>query len=160
METSTQYEFRSASITDLSTMISMLANDPLGAQRESANGDVSSEYRDAFEAISNDPNNELLLICQEGTILGFLQLTYIPSLTYTGAWRAQIEGVRVSETHRGQGIGQKLVEHAIEAAKQRQCRLVQLSSDKRRPAAIAFYKKLGFVDSHEGMKYHIESASG
>ena len=156
INTDTQYEFRAATQSDLNTIVSMLANDPLGAQRESHKTQMDAAYLAAFNSITNDANNEILLICQEGMILGFLQLTYIPSLTYTGSWRAQIEGVRVVDSHRGQGIGQKLIQHAIDLAQQRNCVMVQLTSDKRRPAAIGFYKKLGFVDSHEGMKYHIK----
>lgn len=42
--------------------------------------------------------------------------------------------------------------HAIERARERDCHLVQLTSDKQRPDALRFYEKLGFVASHEGFK--------
>jgi ribosomal protein S18 acetylase RimI-like enzyme len=81
-----------------------------------------------------------------------LQLTYIPYLTHIGSWRCLIEGVRIHEAYRGQGIGEQVFEHALKLAKARGCKLVQLTSDKQRPEAIRFYEKLGFKASHEGFK--------
>ncbi len=63
-----------------------------------------------------------------------------------------MEGVRVRESVRGQGIGEKLFEHAIACAKAKGCHLIQLTSDKARPEAIRFYEKLGFKATHEGLK--------
>ncbi len=85
-------------------------------------------------------------------VVGVLQITYIPYLTYQGSWRALIEGVRIDKSHRAGGLGSMLVLEAIERAKQKNCRLVQLTSDKARPEAIQFYEKLGFTASHEGLK--------
>lgn len=44
---------------------------------------------------------------------------------------------------------------AIECARDRGCVIIQLTSDKRRAGAIRFYKRLGFVDSHEGFKRYV-----
>ena len=85
-------------------------------------------------------------------VLGVLQITYILYLTYQGSWRALIEGVRIDKSQRGGGLGFMLVLEAIERAKQKNCRLVQLTSDKARPEAIQFYEKLGFIASQEGLK--------
>jgi hypothetical protein len=43
--------------------------------------------------------------CRGERVVGVLQLTYIPSLTYQGGWRALIEGVRVDGSERSQGLG-------------------------------------------------------
>lgn len=67
-------------------------------------------------------------------------------------WRCLIEGVIIAKQVRGQGLGEKMFEHAIERARERSCNLVQLTSDKQRPDALRFYEKLGFVASHEGFK--------
>ena len=83
-----------------------------------------------------------------------LQLTYIPYLTYIGSWRCLIEGVRIHSGYRGQGLGRRLFEWAIQRAKERNCRLLQLTSDKTRGDALRFYESLGFVASHEGFKLH------
>jgi ribosomal protein S18 acetylase RimI-like enzyme len=81
-----------------------------------------------------------------------LQLTFIPGLTYSGGTRAQIEGVRVDTELRGAGIGRALIEHAVSISREKPCVLVQLTTDKRRDEAQAFYQTLGFTASHEGMK--------
>ena len=47
-------------------------------------------------------------------------------------------------------------ELAIARAKERNCHVVQLTTDKTRPAAKAFYETLGFQATHEGMKLHLK----
>ena len=89
-----------------------------------------------------------------------LQLTFIPYLTHQGTWRALIEGVRVHKDCRGQGVGRAMFEWAIERARQRGCRMVQLTTAKTRPDALRFYQQLGFVASHEGMKLHLDISYG
>ena len=133
----------------------MLADDPLGAKREAYATPLRDSYYSAFDAIDRDPNNELIVAVVANRLIGVLQLTFIPYLTYRGGWRAMIEGVRVDGSVRSAGIGRKMIEWAIERAQARRCHLVQLTSDKARPDAIRFYEGLGFVASHEGMKLHL-----
>jgi len=102
--------------------------------------------------IDRDPNQELVVLDVAGRVAGTLQLTIIPNLTYRGGRRALIEGVRVSRNDRGATQGARLVQWAIARARERGCHLVQLTTDKRRPEAIAFYERLGFAATHEGMK--------
>src|SRR4051812_22511367 len=135
----------------------MLADDMLGAQREELGSPLPESYFAAFEAIERDPNNELVVGELDGRVVAVLQLTCIPTLTRRGGRRALIEGVRVDAPLRSSGIGRKLVKWAIERARQKGCRLVQLTSDKRRGDAIRFYESLGFVASHEGMKLELAS---
>jgi ribosomal protein S18 acetylase RimI-like enzyme len=148
-------EFRPARAEDVASIVDLLADDPLGATRETAQRPIDQRYLDAFKAIDADPNNELLVAARSGHILGVCQVTFIPSLTYTGSRRALIEGVRVDSSLRSSGLGRKLVAWAIERAREKGCRLVQLTSDKRRRDAIRFYESLGFVASHEGMKLEL-----
>ena len=148
-----ELRFREAKEPDLETLVALLASDPLGKTREAPDLPLDPEYFAAFEAICTDPNQELVVAQTEnGEIVGMLQLTLIPSLTYTGGWRAQIESVRVAEPFRGEGIGRKLIEWAIARARARNCRLVQLTTDKQRPRALKFYKSLGMAATHEGLK--------
>ncbi|MEK9701491.1 MAG: GNAT family N-acetyltransferase, partial [Deltaproteobacteria bacterium] len=138
---------------DLPKIVFLLADDPLGATRERFENPLPVSYRKAFDLIDQDNNNELLVLENERDgVVGVLQITYIPYLTYQGSWRALIEGVRIDKSHRAGGLGSMLVLEAIERAKQKNCRLVQLTSDKARPEAIQFYEKLGFTASHEGLK--------
>ena len=147
--------FRRALRTDLDRIVQLLADDPLGRKRENVSIPLSMSYERAFEAIAEDINNELVVAEQEGSIIGVLQLTFIPYLTHQGSWRALIEGVRVAADRRGSGVGKRMLIWAINRAHQRGCRLVQLTSDKSRPDAIRFYQSLGFVASHEGMKLQL-----
>ena len=84
-----------------------------------------------------------------------LQLTFIPYLTHIGSWRCLIEGVRVHKAHRGKGLGTQFFKWAIARAKQRQCHMVQLTSNKERVDALRFYQNLGFEASHEGFKLQL-----
>ncbi|MGY0216353.1 GNAT family N-acetyltransferase [Endozoicomonadaceae bacterium StTr2] len=144
--------YRSATINDLENLICMLANDPLGSQRENNSSPLNPAYIHAFEAIENDPNNHLLVAELDGQLAGMLQLTFIPYLTHTGSWRCLIEGVRVHESFRGRGLGEQMFKHAIALAREKGCKVAQLTSDKKRPDAIRFYEKLGFNATHEGFK--------
>lgn len=131
----------------------LLYNDELGKNRENFITPLPKSYIDAFENIDSDPNQELIVVkTLDGTIAATLKLNYIQTLTHQAARRVQIEGVRVSEIFRGRGFGTSIFEWAIERAKSRGARIIQLTSDKRRPSAIHFYEKLGFKASHEGMK--------
>ncbi|GGV16664.1 GNAT family N-acetyltransferase [Actinomadura sp. LOL_016] len=147
--------FREATAADLPQIVRLLADDPLGSTRETPGDRVPEGYFTAFAAIEKDPNNAVIVAEVGGEIAGTLQLTYIPGLTYGGGERAQIEGVRVVSEQRGRGVGQALIGWAIDEARARGCRLVQLTTDRQRPDAIRFYQKMGFRPSHMGMKYHL-----
>lgn len=149
-------EFRPARRSDVPAIVRLLADDELGRQRESDASPLPENYFLAFDAIDQDANNELV-VAESERVVGVLQLTFIPSLTHRGSWRAQIEGVRVDRKVRSIGIGRKLVTWAIERARQRGCHVVQLTSDRKRPDALRFYKEMGFVPTHEGLKLHLSS---
>jgi GNAT superfamily N-acetyltransferase len=144
--------FRKARLEDLPAIVRMLADDPLGAKRERFASPLPESYRRAFAAIDADPNNELVVACLGDDVVGVLQLTFIPNLTYQGTWRALIESVRVDSARRSQGLGRQMFEWAIQRARERGCGMVQLTTNKARPDALRFYESLGFVASHEGMK--------
>ena len=147
--------FRSAERADITALVRMLADDKLGALRERPEP-MAPAYVAAFHAIDEDANNDLIVAEHDGGIAGFLQLTFIPYLTYQGSWRALIESVRVKKEMRDHGVGGALVRHAVGRARDRECHLVQLTTDKQRPEALAFYERLGFRATHEGLKLHLE----
>ena len=145
-----------ASKDDIPAIVAMLANDPLGRNREEFQDILPEPYYKAFKKINQDPNQELIVgESESGEIIATLQLSFIQYLTYRGGLRAQIEAVRVHETHRNQGLGQQVLEWAIERAKEKGAHVVQLTTDKKRVQTLRFYEKLGFVASHEGMKLHL-----
>ena len=155
LDTSSGLSFRAAREADLIELVRMLSDDPLGARREVFTQPVASGYARAFAAIDTDPNNELIVAELDGSLVGMLQVTFIPYLTYQGRWRALIEGVRVSSSVRSRGIGAALIQHAIDRARSRDCVMVQLTTDRTRDEALRFYERLGFVASHHGMKLHL-----
>jgi len=148
-------KFREATLLDLQQIVALLADDPLGSSRECSNRDDFCIYEDAFQEIDQDPNQEILVADDSGTILGVVQISYLRHLSRKGARRAQLEGVRVSRSARGQGLGKKIIKEAISRAKSRECEIVQLTSDKTREEAIRFYQSLGFIASHEGFKLQL-----
>jgi GNAT superfamily N-acetyltransferase len=156
MNTDKKVLFRRATRADVPKIVRLLADDPLGAKRERYELPLPESYLAAFDSIASDPNNELVVACLDDRVVGVLQLTFIPYLTYQGSWRALIEGVRVDSGARSAGIGKALLEWAIERARERGCHLVQLTTDKSRPDALRFYEALGFVATHEGMKLSLK----
>ncbi|NVK17470.1 MAG: GNAT family N-acetyltransferase [Methylocystaceae bacterium] len=144
--------FRKATKNDLPFIVQLLAQDELGQGREDASLPLADDYIGAFDAIEADPN-QLLCVCLEGgKVIGSLQISFIPGLSRKGMWRGQIEAVRIATNYRNEGLGEKMFSWAIEQCKDRNCQLVQLTTDKSRPDAHRFYDGLGFVASHEGYK--------
>ena len=150
-----ELSFRMAAEKDLDFIVAMLADDVLGRERERYEYPLPEQYIQAFEAINNDPNNELVVACDGNEVIGVQQITFTPYLTHQGGWRATIEGVRTSASARGKGVGTALIKWAIQRAEERGCHLVQLTTDKQRPDALRFYERLGFKATHEGLKLKI-----
>ncbi len=155
MNNLSKIKFRKAYEKDVSKIVAMLADDALGKTRENFKEPLPDDYVKAFEQINADPNQELIVLENEQLeIIGTLQLSFIQYLTYRGGIRAQIEAVRIRKDRRGLGIGKIMFEWAIKRAQERQAHLLQLTTDKKRPKAVKFYKDLGFIATHEGMKMH------
>ncbi|MEV7980121.1 GNAT family N-acetyltransferase [Streptomyces sp. NPDC086519] len=146
-------DVRAAVADDIPAIVGMLADDPLGAQRESP--DDLTPYLSALERLSADPNQQLVVAVREGRVVGTLQLTVVPGLSRRGASRSIIEAVRIHADERGSGLGTRFIEWAIDESRRQGCRLVQLTSDASRTDAHRFYERLGFTPSHVGFKLEI-----
>jgi len=145
-------DIRSATRADLPAIVAMLADDMRGHAREDASLPLDLAYEKALEVISADPNQLLVVALIKSEIVGTLQITFIPGLSYKGAWIGQIEAVRIASKLRGLGHGSELIRWAIDACRDRGCHLVQLSSNAERVDSHRFYSKLGFAQSHLGFK--------
>ncbi|MEU6547357.1 GNAT family N-acetyltransferase [Streptomyces sp. NPDC046859] len=143
-------EIRPAVADDVPAIVGMLADDPLGAQRESP--DDLTPYLAALERLQGDPHQHVVVAVREGRVVGTLQLTIVPGLSRRGATRSIIEGVRIHADERGSGLGSRLIEWAVDESRCQDCQLVQLTSDKTRTDAHRFYERLGFTPSHTGFK--------
>ncbi|RAZ83126.1 GNAT family N-acetyltransferase [Mesorhizobium hawassense] len=146
---------RRACETDVAAIVAMLADDPLGQAREDTSLPLSQAYLDAFAAIDGDPNQFLAVMADGDQLIGTLQITFVAGLSLRGARRGQIEAVRVAAHRRGEGLGQRLFEWAIEKCRERGCRVVQLTTNKSRTDAHRFYDRLGFKASHVGYKLEL-----
>ncbi|WP_228769660.1 GNAT family N-acetyltransferase [Actinokineospora alba] len=141
---------RRATIDDVPAIVALLMDDAIGATRESA--DDLTPYKDAFAVIDADHHEFLAVADRDGEIVGTFQLSLLPGLSRMGAFRAQVEAVRVAASARGLGLGETMMRWAIEEARKRGCVMVQLTSDKKRQDAHRFYERLGFTATHEGFK--------
>ncbi|HAS45174.1 MAG TPA: GNAT family N-acetyltransferase [Microscillaceae bacterium] len=146
--------FRPAQRADVTLIVAMLADDALGQTRENYTQPLPSSYYKAFDLIDQDPQHELMVLEYRQEVIGTLQLSFLPYLTYQGGTRAQIEAVRIRQDQRGKGLGEVMFRWAIQRAQERGAHVLQLTTDKKRPEALRFYESLGFVASHEGMKLH------
>jgi GNAT superfamily N-acetyltransferase len=146
-------EIRPTTAEDIPAVVAMLADDPLGAQRESP--DDLAPYLAAFERLGADPNQHLVVAVRDDRVVGTLQLTIVPGLSRRGALRSIVEGVRIHGDERGSGLGTQLIEWAIDESRRQGCNLVQLTSDKTRTDAHRFYERLGFTASHTGFKLQL-----
>ena len=148
-----RFTVRRATADDVPAVVALLADDMLGAAREAGSDPALAPYRAAFAAIDADPRQLLLVVtAEDGRVAATMQLTFIPGLSRQGALRAQIEAVRVASGFRSRGLGESMIRWAVAEARRRGCRVVQLTSDKRRLGAHRFYSRLGFTASHEGFK--------
>lgn len=143
-------EIRPVAPDDLAAVVAMLADDPLGAQRESP--DDLTPYREALQRLADDPNQHVVVAVRENRVVGTLQLTIVPGLSRRGATRSIIEGVRIHGDERGSGLGTQLIQWAVDESRRQNCQLVQLTSDVTREDAHRFYERLGFTASHVGFK--------
>ncbi|MBK0375782.1 MULTISPECIES: GNAT family N-acetyltransferase [Streptomyces] len=141
---------RPVTADDLASVVAMLADDPLGAQRESP--DDLTPYEEALQRLTDDPNQHVVVAVREGRVVGTLQLTIVPGLSRRGATRSIIEGVRIHGDERGSGLGTQLIQWAVDESRRQDCQLVQLTSDVTREDAHRFYERLGFTASHVGFK--------
>ena len=142
-------------LEDLPQIIRLMCDDTLGSTREEYTVPLLKCYTDAFDHIANDQNNILLVACDGDRVIGNLQITFTQYLSHKGSKRATIENVRVAGDKRNLGVGTLLMKYAINLAKENACAIVQLTSNKSRAGAHRFYKKLGFEDTHVGLKLNL-----
>ncbi len=148
--------FRIARRMDVPAIVRMLADDELGSQREKYTEPLPDSYYAAFEQLDHDANHELIIAESDEKVIGTLHLMFLPSLSYQGGLRAQVESLRVDKDCQNQGIGSKMMKWAIERARERGAHIVQLTTHNSRADAHRFYERLGFKGSHLGMKLRLK----
>jgi ribosomal protein S18 acetylase RimI-like enzyme len=154
-----QIRYRQATRDDLVTIVTLLMEDELGSTREQLTDPLDPGYIDAFNKITTDPNQYLMVVESNSQLIATCHLTIIPSLTFCGQTRLQIEAVRVAKQYRNRGVGEWMINKAIAYGKSRGASIVQLTTNKERTAANRFYQRLGFTASHYGMKRYLKPTS-
>jgi ribosomal protein S18 acetylase RimI-like enzyme len=99
---------------------------------------------ESLAAIIAAPSNTVLIARDPtagGRIVGTLTLVMFPIPTALRAW---IEDVVVDSKARGRGVGEALTTLAVNIAKQRGAKTVDLTSRQSREAAHRLYEKAGF----------------
>ena len=141
--------WRLATRDDVAAVVALLTDDDLGARREVAD---LAPYLAAFDAMQAEGNNHLIVGDQDGVIVATYQLTFITGLSLRAARRAQVESVRVASNLRSTGIGAALMADAEARARAAGCSLIQLTTNRERSRAHAFYARQGYEPSHFGFK--------
>lgn len=106
----------------------------------------AGEISDRLGYWLRDPMSVVLVAVRDGEVIGSLSLHAIPYLERTGRW-ARVESLVVDEAARGTGAGRALMAAAEDAARERNCLSVEVTSARRRTGAHAFYQQLGYRDS-------------
>jgi GNAT superfamily N-acetyltransferase len=143
--------FRKAEARDLRAVVDLLEADAVAGPR----GVAFETYERMFAEMREDRNQLLAVAELDMAVIGCLQLTVIPGLSRGATRRGQIEGMRIGPAWRGTGHGSAFVAWAIAACRARGCTLVQLTTDRRRSGPLQFYERLGFRNSHYGLKLEL-----
>jgi len=146
-------EIRQAHLEDLPLVLNLYA------QPDMDRGQVLDleKAKEIFELFSRYPNYRLYVAVKKNLneeVLGTFALLIMNNLAHMGSSSAIVEDVVVNERHQGQGIGQKMMLHAMELAKKAQCYKLILSSNHKRQKAHDFYRKLGFRE--HGLSFHVD----
>jgi ribosomal protein S18 acetylase RimI-like enzyme len=143
--------FRKAEARDLRAVVGLLTADAVAGPR----GVAFEVFERMFAEVLEDRNQLLAVAELDDIAVGCLQITIIPGLSRGATRRGQIEGMRIESSLRGQGHGSAFVVWAVAECRARGCTLVQLTTDRQRTGPLQFYERLGFRNSHYGLKLEI-----
>jgi GNAT superfamily N-acetyltransferase len=147
---------RRARATDLLALIALFAADVVGGHGDTTEEAAYEDYLRAFHVIDASQNEQLFVAELDGSVVGTFQIVFNRTLTGRGSLSMIIEAVQTRADMRGQGIGAAMINFAVDEARRRDCRLVQLTSNMARADAHRFYERLGFAKSHVGFKMKLK----
>lgn len=144
---------RIAAPDDLEAILALTAEDSIRPFEEPAA--PTDRQGAALAEIIADPVHDLLVGELDGRLVTTAHVSWLRVLMYDGGLICQVESVRTAGDVRGRGIGRQLMEHIEAEARRRGAARIQLTSNKQRLRAHAFYAGLGYEASHIGMKKHL-----
>lgn len=147
---------RRARESDLPALIALFAEDAVGGHGDTTDPEAFDDYLRAFHVIDASANEQLFVAEQDGDVVGTFEIMFNRTLTGRGGLIMVVEAVQTRVDMRGRGIGAAMIDHAIQEARRRDCRMVQLSSNMARTDAHRFYERLGFAKSHFGFKMKLK----
>jgi GNAT superfamily N-acetyltransferase len=132
-------EYRIAQKDDLQRLLILYKQ--LNPEEELVNLEKASLIWDATEK-SNA--TRYFIAVDDTKIVSTCNVTLVPNLTRNGRSFAIIENVITDNDYRRQGIGKKVIEKAIQYAKENNCYKIVLLSSAKRTESHKFYESIGF----------------
>lgn len=125
---------------DLNAVIALLANQ----FREHAIALERDQISEAVLGLLSDPARGAILLAHDPDPVGVASLAFTWTLEH-GGWVAWLDELFVVPDRRGCGIGRSLLLRAIETARNRGCRAIDLEVDADHSRAERLYQREGFV---------------
>ncbi|MFX0137948.1 MAG: GNAT family N-acetyltransferase [Candidatus Hodarchaeota archaeon] len=98
-----------------------------------------------FKKILKDSNSNFLIAEIDKRVVGFINFITRKTLLHSGL-SGLIDELIVSQEYQNKGIGQYLIQKAIEECKKLGCYEMEVSTEFENKKAIGFYKKIGFEE--------------
>ncbi len=140
LKTEVKMELRELNEKDLESLIKLYK------QLDDTNNDFTAEDARKIWKTEIEGNKKIKYFgaVENGKVISTCYCLIIPNLTRLGSSIAFVENVVTDSEYRGQRLGRKVMEMAIEFARENNCYKVILQSASFRKEAHQFYKNLGF----------------
>jgi GNAT superfamily N-acetyltransferase len=133
-----------ATEADLDELSEMLGE--LFAQEGDFRPDREKQLRGLRLIFEQPSRGRVFVLRRNGAIVGMINLLFTIS-TAEGGFVILLEDLVVHKKYQGKGYGRKLLQHAIEFAKQKNFLRVTLLTDRPENVAQEFFRHHGFVES-------------
>lgn len=130
-----------AKISDIPALCLLLES--LFTQEAEFKSNRDAQIRGLKLVIENDDIGDILVVRENENVIAMVNILYTVS-TALGARVGILEDMVVSSAGRGTGIGSKLLERALEFARDKGCQRMTLLTDHDNDTAHRFYQKHGF----------------
>jgi len=133
-----------ATEADLDELSEMLGE--LFAQEGDFRPDREKQLRGLRLIFEQPSRGRVFVLRQNGAIVGMINLLFTIS-TAEGGFVIVLEDLVVHKKYQGKGYGRRLLEHAIDFAKEKNFLRVTLLTDRPENVAQEFFRHHGFVES-------------